>query len=216
MSIRNVHDMDAMSTVIGERRFLYHGTLPRARCVLISSEARFHSEQERLSLYLSALEAALAGCEVMTIARRGGMFSIIKGVEDGQGRLHSVSSSSMELVERRFSERALMVLGTGGSLMAAEDDGAGEDAAIEAALSFSSVLITTGRGRLMTSALDHGIDVAVLRSSLSSEAGREAARDGAPVIDTFSSFMSLPSLYAYRSADGRYGFGSERFDIMRL
>ena len=40
--------------------------------------------------------------------------------------------------------------------------------------------------------------------------------DGAPVIDTFSSFLTLPSLYAYRTADGRYGFGSERFDIMRL
>lgn len=215
MSIQNVKGMDVMSTVIEERNFLYRGTLPSSRCVLISSESRFHSDQERLSLYLSALEASLSGLEVMTIARKGGMFSIIKGVEDGGGRLHAIAAASMDHVLKRFPERVAMVLGTGGSIIAPEDV-EGEDLSIEAALSFSSVLITTGRGRLMTSALDRGIDVAVLRSSLSSEAGREAARDGAPVIDTFSSFLTLPSLYAYRTADGRYGFGSERFDIMRL
>ena len=209
------HNGETRRTMIEGKDFLYLGTLPSPRCVLISSESRFHTEKERLSLYLSALEASLADFEIITIARHGGMLSVIRGAEDGNGRLHAVTSDRIEFMEQMFPERAAMVVATGGSIMAPEVEG-GEDDAIEAALSFSSVVITTGRGRLMTAALDRGIDVAVLRSSLSSEHGREAARDGAPVIDTFSSFLMLPSLYAYHSDAGRYGFGSERFDIMRM
>ena len=194
--------------------YVFCGTLPRRPSVLITSDAPFHSFQERRDLYVSALEASLSGFDVVTVARRGGMLSVMRGCTDSCGRLHLVSVSTMREMKTRFRRQTETAVGSGGSVIAPEDGG--ETEAAEAAVSLCCAVITTGRGRIMTLALDRGREVALLRSSLSSQAGRDAAAEGCPVIDTFSSFLALPSVYAYPSEHGQYGFGPERFDIMRL
>ena len=172
--------------------------------------------EERRAIYISALEAALSGFGIVTLALSGGLFSLIKGAEDGGGRIHIVTAEGLDDYRRKREERMRRVLLTGGSVISPFRHGYGKDEAIEVSLSLSSALITTGCGRLMQSALDNGIDTAILRPSLARSAARKAAEQGAPVIDTFSSFLAFPSRIAYPDENGEYRFGTERFGIISL
>ena len=194
----------------------YMGSLPSGPSILIGTTARYLMHEERRAIYISALEAALSGFEIVTLALSGGLFSLIKGAEDGGGRIHIVTAEGLDDYRKKHEERMRRALLTGGSVIAPFRHGYGKDEAIEASLSLSSALITTGCGRLMQGALDNGIDTAILRSSLARSAARKAAEQGAPVIDTFSSFLAFPSCISYPDEDGDYRFGTERFGIILL
>ena len=72
--------------------FLYEGNLPLRDTVLLSSFA-LSSRESSKELYISALEAALMNLEVVVYGERKGLSAVLKGVEDGKGRVHAVFSS---------------------------------------------------------------------------------------------------------------------------
>ena len=194
----------------------YRGSLPSEPAVLIATDREFLSYDERLALYLSALEASLSGYSVITIARRGGLSSVLRGVEDGKGRLHAVSEEGLRVMEEKRLRKLRRIMLLGGSAISSGLMEGNREAAVETALSLSLCLITTGRSCILTRALDRGLDAAVIRSSLSRKEGRRAAGEGCPVIDTFSSFSAFPKCIAYHDEAGPYGFGTERFGILEL
>ena len=197
----------------------YRGVLPERKGVLLIS---FVSSKTVLAdMYVSALEASLSGEEVVSIADRGGMLSVIKGTEDGEGRLHMVLSEGLRNYEREHGWKLRRILLTGGSVISPVLHGSDIRSSRSIALSLSSSLITASSGSyprsddLLLSALDAGLDVAVLRSSLTEEAMRMIVREGCPAVSSFSGSVALPKAIAYPSMHGSYGFHGSRFDIMR-
>ena len=53
----------------------------------------------------AALEAALSGFEIVTLALSGGLFSLIKGAEDGGGRIHIVTAEGLDDYRKKHEER---------------------------------------------------------------------------------------------------------------
>ncbi len=196
--------------------FAYRGTLPSGKGVMLASQRLSLSHDERKALYLSALEASLSGFDIITIGMRGGLYSVLKGAEDGGGRLHLVSCERMDVLEKRRKERVIRTLLTGGSVISADDGSRARERAAEIAISFSSAIVTTELGTVAGNALDRGLECSILRSSLYMDDARHAACEGAPVVDTFSSFLAFPKCIAYQCDSGIYGFGRERFGILRL
>ena len=205
---------------IGGIPVFYREILPESEGVLIVSSV--HSEAVIRDIYVSALEAASSGMDVISIGDRGGMLSAIKGAEDGGGRMHMVISEGMRSYELNHGWKLRRILLTGGSVIAPLLWGRDEAAARAIALFLSSHMITAASGRYLRrndailQALDDGIDVFILRSSLTEEAMREIVREGCPVVDSYSSSQELPKVIAYPSEKGCYGFHGARFGIMRL
>ena len=194
----------------------YRGMLPAERHIMITADHRTLLYRERRALYISALEASLSGFGVITLAICGGLYSVIKGVEDGGGKLFAVSVESLRAFEELRRDRIRRILLTGGGVIAPGEGGSEREKALEIALSLSSAVITTGMCETMRRALDRGLDCAVLRSSLSRKSARDAVLEGSPAIDSFSSFLLLPRVIAYHDDGGIYRFGDERFGILRL
>ena len=85
----------------------------------------------------------------------------------------------------------------------------------------SSAIMAAGGKRLpgthpLITAIDMGLDAAVLRSSLTEEAMRNIVREGCPAVGSYSSFVEYPQAIAYPSENGYYGFHGSRFGIMRM
>ena len=78
----------------------YRGVLPKDKCVLLVSF--LSSERVLCDMYVSALEAALSGIDIVSIGDRGGMLSVIRGAEDGEGRMHMVISEGMRSYEKKL------------------------------------------------------------------------------------------------------------------
>ena len=70
-------------------------------------------------------------------------------------------------------------------------------------LSLSDKIIFAGPvpSYLADAALDRGMDIAVLKDFLCYESTRRLAKDGAAVIDTFSSWLEYPEHIAYEEMD---------------
>ena len=68
---------------------------------------------------------------------------------------------------------------------------------------FSDKIIFAGPvpSYLADAALDRGMDIAVLKDFLCYESTRRLAKDGAAVIDTFSSWLEYPEHIAYEEMD---------------
>lgn len=80
-------------------------------------------------------------------------------------------------------------------------------------------IVVNARGPLIFSeALDRGVDIAVFRDSLSDNTIRLGARDGAAVIDSFSSWFELPSSFAYESHQGAFldSRSGKRFELLKF
>lgn len=192
------------------------GNPPISKCIMVSSMRINLSYEEREAMYLTSLEAVLSGYDVATFALKGGMYSVLRGVEDGGGKLHLVSVEGLSILENRRRAKLNRVLLTGGSVLSPEIDGCSFDGALKIALSISDALITTESGCLFRIFVDNGRDVALLRASLFNDSTRLAASDGCPIITTFSSFLEFPHAIAYKAENGRYGFGERRFDILTM
>ena len=162
----------------------YRGVLPKDKCVLLVSF--LSSERVLCDMYVSALEAASSGIDIESIGDRGGMLSVIRGAEDGEGRIR--------------------------------DEGLARSIALSLS---SSAIMAAGGKRLpgthpLITAIDMGLDAAVLRSSLTEEAMRNIVREGCPAVGSYSSFVEYPQAIAYPSENGYYGFHGSRFGIMRM
>ena len=90
-ALSEAFDNGLNAMMIGSHPVLYFGNLPEARNVLIASFS--HSGECVYSeLYVSALEASLMGYGIITEADHGGMSSVLRGAEDGNGKLFLVSA----------------------------------------------------------------------------------------------------------------------------
>ena len=198
----------------------YRGVLPKDKCVLLVSF--LSSERVLCDMYVSALEAASSEIDIVSIGDRGGMLSVIRGAEDGEGRMHMVISEGMRSYEKNYGWKLRKILLTGGSVISPLLWGRDEGLARSIALSLSSSAIMAAGGKRLPgthpliSAIDMGLDTAVLRSSLTEEAMRNIVREGCPAVGSYSSFVEYPQAIAYPSENGYYGFHGSRFGIMRM
>ena len=218
--LERAEDDGICRSMAGPIPFFYRGELPSSKGVLIVS---FMSTGSVIrDIYASSLEAAASGVDIISIGDRGGMLSVIKGAEDGNGRVHMVVSEGMRSYEERHGWKLRRILLTGGSVISPLLWGRDEMAARSIAISFSSSIIAAAGGRRLQpshaiiQALDEGVDVSILRSSLTEEAMRSLAYEGCPVVDSYSSSVMLPRVIAYPLENGGYGFHGSRFGIMRM
>lgn len=199
--------------------FLYEGNLPLRDTVLLSSFA-LSSRESSKELYISALEAALMNLEVVVYGERKGLSAVLKGVEDGKGRVHAVFSSGLSYVKEKDMETVRRVLLTGGSIISSSALSSSRQEARWLLPSLSSVSVSVVGGMAISSShpliamLDEGKDIAILRSSLKSRAGRLLATEGCPVVDSFSSFASGEKCIVYKVKNGRFSFLGEQYDFL--
>ena len=218
--LERAEDDGIQTGMIGSFPVFCRGVLPEAKGVLIVSFVS--TERIIRDIYASALEAALSGVDIISIGDRGGMLSVIQGAEDGGGRVHMVISEGMRSYEREYGWKLRRILLSGGSVISPLLWGRNEEAAKCIALSISSSMVAAAGGKRLKSshaiiqALDAGLDVSILRSSLTEESMRTIAREGCPVVCSYSSSIALPRAIAYPSEDGSYGFHGSRFGIMRM
>ena len=198
--------------------FVYRGALPSCDAVLFASYGRNSSAS--CAMYQSALEAAASGYDGVNIAENSGNRSVLKGYEDGGGRLYVVTALSMDEYERRFPDILRRIMLTGGGLIAPSLTSGNRDKAYEIALSFSSMLMVSSSAgflpQIVSRAIDSGLDVYMLRASLADKAMRRLFREGCPSVQSFSSIFPYPDAIAYEdNEDGCYNFLSKGYSIVR-
>lgn len=218
--IEKAEDDGIRTGLISSIPVFYRGELPETKGVLLLSSVT--TERVIRDMYVSALEAAISGEEIISIGDNGGMLSVIRGAEDGDGRIHMVISEGMRDYERKHGWKLRKILLTGGSIISPCLTGRSGPESREIALALSSSMIAAASGNrlrsihLIPSALDMGLDVSVLRSSLTEKAMRNIVMEGCPVVDTYSSSVRFPRAIAYLHSSGSYGFRGSVFDIMRM
>ena len=206
--------------IIGGVPVLYMGNLPSLGAIMISSfnTSTLSGAKE---LYVSSLEASIDGVEIVTYAECYGPSSVLRGVEDGEGRLHVVSALGIRKFIEGNKDRARRILVRGGSIIT---PGAGiydrkRAEYVASRLSISSLSYMGGEylhpSNPVLSMLDDGKDVSILRSSLQSRAGRKLASEGCPVSSSYSSFSEFAGNIVYHSDKGRFSFLDERYDSYR-
>ncbi len=219
-AVRNEIRRGASAALISGRPVLWHGTLPQQDAVLLASFSLL-SEETAAAFYVSALEAALDGFGIVTEADGIGMSSVLRGAEDGEGRLHLASAEGISVYRTNHPERMRRVLLTGGCVISTTASGYDVRGARELAVYLSSSAIAA-IGRHPSDAepvirmADSGKDAAILRSSLETAPGRKLAKEGCPVADSFSSFRSQPDHIVFQSPSGRWSFGGKRYDAAVL
>ncbi len=215
--------MEKNRIVINGISLSYYGRIPSKKRIFIASA--YKSSRTLRSLYMTAFEAVRNGYSVLFIPFSESAEAIESGVLDASGPINYILPSGLGKTSRRMLYKAMI---TSGSAISAEEDekkitaetvkraknaGAMISDAIIAA---DDMLGRKGYSGYIDNALDMGISVAVLRDALTSVKLREYAASGAPVIGTFSDFLSLPKCYLYRADDGTYSFRGEKFAIMKL
>ncbi len=198
---------------------IYRGNLPSSAVLLAAfSIGSVYGQKE---LYVSALEAALNGCELIAYGEWSSVNAIIKGVEDGNGKVHLVSSQGMTKLRKHQEWTMRRILLTGGSVISSTAERTSRREARYLLSCLSSAALATVGGYSVSSShplvqlLDDGKDVAMLRSSLSSKAGRFFALEGCPVVSSFSMYFES-SCIVYQSENGRFNFMNERYDAVSL
>lgn len=196
------------------RRAEYMGSLPGDRDSVLLASDGYVSEGAARAMFLSALEAAASGRSVVTVALGRGMSSVIRGTEAAGGKLHIFAPGSFSGYYSLSPDYVHASLSSGGSVAALP----GKELCWKAALSFSSLFLTTvtGRSQALEEALDEGVGTCLLRPCLEWKGARRYVEEGCPVADSYSSLFSLPDALAYERADGEYGFLGSFFSIIKL
>ena len=201
--------------------FLYKGMLPESEALLLASFSAFSTEAER-ELYISAFEASLNGFEIIAFGERNGVYAVVKGVEDGGGRMSLIVSEGLSWFSSRNTSLLRRVLLTGGAVIAPNAISKNREAAryLSYILSHAALAVLGGNGlsekHPVRMLLDEGKEIALLRSSLQSRAGRLLVSEGCPLADSFASWYGLTRYYVYRTQYGRYDFKGEKYDSTRL
>ena len=200
----------------GDIDILCLGTLPSPGAVLIAAGGTGSRGDE--AMYISSLEAALSGFDIITEADEAGAISILSGAEDGGGRLFLSSSHGIRDYILRYPGRVRRLLLTGGGLFSCSAHGECRQGAWAAAAALaSSAFIFPGSieaYRTLVSMLDSGKEAAIPRSSLSSRMARSLVLEGCPACDSLSSALALPSAIVYPDGRGRYAFRSKRYSAL--
>ncbi len=210
-------DDGAMMAVISCHPVLYRGTLPSSDALLLASCG--YSDKIGEEMYVSALEASLSGVEIISEANAAGQLSVLRGVEDGEGRLHVVTAVSLSTYINAYPERARRILLTGGSIISAGTEKRDARAAwsLSAFLSSHAFVSVLGYGwKEVLSMLDDGKELAITRSSLTTHVGRRLALEGCRVADSYSGAFSSSGCIVYPAEDGRFSFLGKKFDYLRF
>ena len=215
--------MEKKKLAINGADLSYYGRIPEKKRIFIA--AAYKSTKALKSLYITAFEAVSNGYSVFFIPFSEGADAIEKGVLDASGSINYILPSGLGKTSRRMLYKAMI---TSGSAISAEEDDERISAEavrrakdVGAVISDAVILADDRLGRngysgYIDRALDIGISAAVLRDALSSPKLREYAQSGAPIIGTFSDFLSLPRCYLYSAEHGTYFFRGEKFAIMKL
>ncbi len=201
----------------------YIGSLPSGKTVFFYY-GKCEDGRVLESVYISALEAIENGYNVLYMPELYLSRAVEKAFIDiPHGSMFSFVPRGLENVRRSTLSRALVT--DGGTISIVEDDATFSYEALDGARYIASsfadgIVLCSHSGRnlpsFLTGALDEGKSVCVLRSALTSPALRELVRDGAEVVDSFSSFLVSPRTVVYPSEGGKYGIERHRFNIMRL
>lgn len=199
----------------------YHGNIPK-KGIFVSFLSKIKSGNEK-HLYSTALEIALNGYDGVYIpgSRSSSIFE--KGIEDGGGRLFQVLPFSFEKASRKSMSKALV---SGGGVFTIFQDSFSLDnldkAKTIAALLSRAIIVAEDNERYrhpfnyIDAALSSGVELAVLKYALISPFARDLVIEGAPLIDSFSSFLSDPKYIAYERDVGFYGIEGVCFDIIKI
>lgn len=220
-ALSEAFDNGLNAMMIGSHPVLYFGNLPDERNVLIASFSN-SGECVYSELYVSALEASLMGYGIITEADHGGMSSVLRGAEDGNGKLFLVSALGIATYREKYREKMIRIMLTGGAVLSTTLDGYDRRGARElSAYLASEALIAVGgdKGRddsIVQMFLDSGKDAAIVRSSLTSPAGRSLFLSGCPVVSSFSAALESPSVIVYESEGGRFSFMGKEYDACTI
>ena len=206
--------------VIASIPVLFIGNLPDEKGILITSlgPADIHGVKE---MYVSSLEAALEGRAIIVFAECYGPMSVLKGAEDGNGRLYSIVTDPQVVLKCRYSPVIRRILLSGGGIIMPLVPPKRKGAMYLSSFLSEEALVLVGGEYIpdyspVITMLDMGKDVSILRSSLSSRAGRRLAGEGCPVMSSYSSLPGRGKFIVYHSESGRYGFLGENYDALRL
>lgn len=197
---------------ISDLSFTYYGALPD-KGIFILSNGKMDRNIEK-TLYITSLEVALNGYDVVYISGNKSAKYIESGALDGGGRLFSIVAFGFENLYASIKRRILL---SGGGIIIPDIIAQSNALAIE--LSLALLVANEGYYALSQSpsisyALDSNKDVALLKSSLCNIGASELISDGCAVVDTFSDFLISPRAIGYESANGKYGKDGFGFDII--
>lgn len=201
----------------------YVGTFPIERTIFLSGGKNM-SKDGIINIFRSSLEAAYNGWNVSYIPGLSYSEAVERGVYlCDKGSLSAYLPRGIKSASKALISRCLV---TGGGVVSTVDDN--ESFSIEAlssarslAQSMAEATLVAGEGLSMiplslTSALDDGRSVAVMESAMNGKGMRNLIRDGAPIIRTFSDFLSSPRYISYADKKGKYGIMGERFSLMDM
>ncbi len=209
--------MKSLKASIGKESYYYYGSPfeKKRKSIIIF----FSSEVEKRylkSVIKTAVEASLHGYDIITNGIYSARRSICYPVLRSGRRISVVLNPRLENFSLSLEDR--FVLLSGGSFISFTDERKYSKELLLRSnirmLDLSERIIFAGRAypNLAREALDKGMDVAVLRDFLYEEDNRALVREGAACIDTFSSWLTLPSFIAYEQIKE----GKESLKILRI
>ena len=176
------------------------------------------------SVYISALEALMCGYDIIYKPQLYLSKAVEKAAFDSpRGSIYAFYPKGLETISNSLISPP--ILSGGGVLSILENDAFFSFEALlatdYAASSFScAVLMCAFSGRrcphFVDDALSEGKSMAVLKSGLDGVVLRNLVKEGAPCVDSFSSFLSLPRVILYPKECGKYGIDDASFDILTL
>ena len=201
----------------------YIGGIPSPNTVFLSGGKNM-DRKGIIAMYRSSLEAVSNGWNVSYIP--GLLYS--EAVERGvyardKGELYAfipmvIKCASLSLISR------CLVTG-GGVISTVKDDDLFSFEALTSSRSLAQSLskaTVIGNENLdsipysIISALDEGREVGVLENVLNGKGMRNLVREGAPIIRSFSDFLSSPRYISYPDKKGKYGIMGERFGLLDI
>lgn len=200
---------------------LFYGNLPKRDAILIASYAKRQDESAR-ELYVSSFEASLEGFEIVAYGELGAIEAVLRGAEDGAGRIHLISSIGLSRFRTMNRSLCMRILLTGGSIISSAAVGSSRNEARYLCTVLSRYALAVIGARYLPlqhpllQMLDEGKEIAILLTSLASKAGRDIAFSGCPVASSFSAVYSDSRYIVYPSPHGRFSFLGFRYDFMRL
>ncbi len=175
-------------------------------------------------IFSFALEAFSSGWSIIVNGEYKTFYCVLDAAFQMDGRMYAVLYEDVRNAMIRGRKRDVFILD--GAYISDSSRGRGrlrgEDIARAGELALSlcdAVVAVNARNcRIFERALDLGRDVAILRPALSEPCLRRLAVEGAAVLDGFSSWLGLPSAYAFETEDGEFREreSARRFSILRL
>lgn len=199
--------------------FDYIGTLPK-RGVFFLGSNRSSSLLLR-DLYISSLEAALNGFEVVTLSSMAYTESILRGALDGGGKAHVVFLNELDRAKRSIISITQIL---GGSSIFPYREKVSFKEFYKKAGSISSVISNITvladdydkkyEDEFYSRIISNHSYVGVLKTSLRSKLMRRLVREGCDLISSFSDLLLRPRFSIYPKDGGYYNFKGEGFEAL--